>query len=280
MSEPYPPSPSRALKIALAVSLLAHALLLAVRFQPTEATKPPALQARFAPRPAAPPADVRPPPPAPRPPPRPKADKAKPAPRILTARPSAKPVVRATEPAPKWTVAQKEEMDRFLDDLASETRAKPKPDLAERSLAMARSIARDSGRHHRDELAERVERIPNSPPIDPFSLEFYLDSLVRKLNRSAAFVNNDPRARGVRSASIEVRLNPDGTLKSFTVLRSGDQQEEIAFVKSVVERSIPFAAFPPDIVRSARSLALMICIQPPGPGGSGFGFTRKSEGGC
>ncbi|HQD16851.1 MAG TPA: hypothetical protein PLY54_15500, partial [Ottowia sp.] len=102
--------------------------------------------------------------------------------------------------------------------------------------------------------------------------------LVKKLNRSASFVKNDPRARGMHSAAVEVRLNPDGSLKSFKVINAGDQQEEIAFVKSVVERAVPFAAFPPDIGKSARSLALMICIQPTGLGGDGFGFTRRPDG--
>jgi hypothetical protein len=57
-------------------------------------------------------------------------------------------------------------------------------------------------------------------------------------------VKNDPRSRGVQAAAIEVRINPDGSLKSFTVTRSGDQQAEIAFVKSVVERAVPFCRLP------------------------------------
>ena len=179
-------------------------------------------------------------------------------------------------------------MNNFLDELASDAKArqaKPKPDLAERSLAMAREhtreALRDGSRNRQDALSDLIERIPDSPPVDPFSLEFYLDSLVKKLNRSASFVKNDPRSRGVQAAAIEVRINPDGSLKSFTVTRSGDQQAEIAFVKSVVEQAVPFSAFPPDIVRSARSLGLMICIQPTGSGNGGFGFTRRPEGsGC
>ena len=223
-----------------------------------------------------------------------KAKQAKPAPReprprILTARKDVAPTLRQAETTPKWSVAQKQEMDNFLNDLATEAKARPKPDLAERSMAMAREIARESGRDNherpqeggsrrRNDSTDLIERIPDSPPVDPFSLEFYMDALVKKLNRSASFVKNDPRARGLHSAAVEVRLNPDGSLKSFKVLNAGDQQEEIAFVKSVVERAVPFAAFPPDIGRSARSLALMICIQPAGLGGDGFGFTRRPEG--
>jgi len=109
----------------------------------------------------------------------------------------------------------------------------------------------------------------------------YVDGLVRRLNRSAGFVRNDPRSKGVRQASVQFRLNPDGSLKSFSVLNMGDQAEEIAFIKSVVERSIPFAPFPADLNRSARSLAMTICIVPGSAGGGGFGFTRNANGrGC
>ena len=80
----------------------------------------------------------------------------------------------------------------------------------------------------------------------------------------------------MRLAAVHFRINPDGSLKTFKVLNAGDQQEEIAFIKSVVERAVPFAAFPPDIARSARSLGMTICIQP-GDGG-GFGFSRVADG--
>ncbi|WP_291994140.1 hypothetical protein [Candidatus Accumulibacter sp. ACC003] len=43
----------------------------------------------------------------------------------------------------------------------------------------------------------------------------------------------------------------------------------------VVERAIPFAAYPPDIARAARSLGVTICIAP-GRGG-GFGFSRMAD---
>ena len=288
----YVPSP-RPLRLAIAISLLAHALVLLIQISkpPQETPEAPQLQARLAPRQARkPPAEIRPAPP----PVASKTQQAKPAPReprprILTARKDLAPTVRQAEPTPKWTIAQKQEMDSFLNELATEAKARPKPDLAERSMAMAREIARESGRDNherpqeggsrrRNDPTDLIERIPDSPPVDPFSLEFYMDALVKKLNRSASFVKNDPRARGLHSAAVEVRLNPDGSLKSVKVVNAGDQQEEIAFVKSVVERAVPFAAFPPDIGRSARSLALMICIQPTGLGGDGFGFTRRPEG--
>jgi hypothetical protein len=124
-----------------------------------------------------------------------------------------------------------------------------------------------------------LERLPHTPPVDRFSLEMYLDALVKKLNRSAGFVRNDRRARGLGTAMVRIRVSPDGTLRSFEVVEAADQQEEIAFVRSVVERAVPFSPFPPDIVRSARSLAMVICIQP-GSGG-GVGFSRVPAGrGC
>ena len=106
------------------------------------------------------------------------------------------------------------------------------------------------------------------------------DSLITRLNRSASHVTKDPRSQGMHNASIQFRINPDGSLKSFVVLNAGDQAGEIAFIRSVVERSIPFATFPPDINKAARSLAMTICILPSSNGG-GFGFTRIPEGqGC
>ncbi|HRF73777.1 MAG TPA: hypothetical protein PL117_13480 [Accumulibacter sp.] len=165
-------------------------------------------------------------------------------------------------------------MNRFLDELASEAKTEARPSLAQRSLAMAREQSRQQVRQDMEGTA-MLERRPNTPPPEPFSLDFYVDGVVKRLNRSAAFVRNDPRSKGVHLASVHFRINPDGSLKSFKVLNAGDQQEEIAFIKSVVERAIPFAAFPPDIARAARSLGVTICIAP-GAGG-GFGFSRMAD---
>jgi hypothetical protein len=180
-----------------------------------------------------------------------------------------------TQPAPRWTTAERNEMNRFLEDLGSTP--KNAPTLAQRSLAMAREVARQDARRDEAENAV-VERLPNSPPIDPFGLELYMEALIKKLNRSAAYVKNDPRAKGVKMAAVQVKLNPNGTLKSFKILNAGDQQDEIAFVRQVVEQAVPFAAFPADIQRSAKSLSMLICIMPPRAGGGGFGFTRHPDG--
>jgi len=63
------------------------------------------------------------------------------------------------------------------------------------------------------------------------------------------------------------------------VLNAADQADEIAFIKSVIERSVPFSPFPPDIDKAARSLGVTICIRP-GAGDAGMGFSRTDGRGC
>ncbi len=177
-----------------------------------------------------------------------------------------------------WTPAEREEMNRFLEGLATDAKAAPAPTLAQRARAMARDLGRQEGAREAAEGAV-LERIPDTPPPEPFSLDLYVDGLIKRLNKSAAYVRDDPRARGVRAAAVQFRVNGDGTLRSFVVLNAGDQQEAIAFIRSVVERAAPYAPFPPDIARGARSLAMTICIRP--GGGGGLGFSRLPEGrGC
>jgi hypothetical protein len=264
------------LRLAIALSLLVHGLVLLIPVEPPQVEERAArrLEASFAKK-----AEPRPTPVLPVTPPASAVVKpAKPQPQrkiLALDKAQGRAVAAAT---PKWSVAQREEMNSFLRELDGQ--ARQAPDLAQRSLAMAREIGQ------RQDVAEKegsevLERLPNSPPVNPFSLEMYLDALVRKLNRSAGFVRNDPRGKGVRNAAIEIRLNPDGSLKSFKVLDAADQQEEIAFVKAVVEQSVPFSPFPPDIGKSAKSLAMLICIRPANSGGGGFGFTRNPGGrGC
>ncbi|MBL8457870.1 MAG: hypothetical protein JNM92_00760, partial [Zoogloea sp.] len=114
MFQPHYVPSQRPLQLAIAISLLAHALVLLIQISrpPQEIPEAPQLQARLAPRQARkPPAETRPaPPPVPS-----KAQQARPAPReprprILTARKDAAPTLRQAEPTPKWSIAQKEEM--------------------------------------------------------------------------------------------------------------------------------------------------------------------------
>lgn len=258
---------------AIAVSVLIHGLVLFIPHSEPAGGSPPRLEASLAPRAPKPQPDkpvVAPQKPAVR---DHKATKRSPAlAKMLTTDKAGGPRVAAR---PKWSAAEKKEMDNFLDELATQ----PKPTLAQRSLAMARDVGRQMAQQEAAESAT-LEMRPNAPPADPFSLEMYVDGLVKRLNRSAGFVKNDPRSKGVRSAAVQFRLNPDGTLKSFSVLNMGDQAEEIAFIKSVVEKSIPFAPFPADINKAARSLAMTICIVPGSAGSGGFGFTRSGGRGC
>jgi hypothetical protein len=197
--------------------------------------------------------------------------------RILAVAKASHPAARRI-PVPQWSTAEKAEMNKFLDELASPAHAPPT--LAQRSMAMARNMAQQEVGDS-EAAMEVIERLPNSPPVDPFGLEMYMDALVKKLNRSAAYVKNDPRSKGLNVAVVQVKLKPDGRLLSFRVLNMADQQDEIAFIKQVVEQAVPFAAFPSDIQRSAKSLSMLICIQPARAGGGGFGFTRNADGrGC
>lgn len=255
---------------AIAVSAVIHGLILFVpHSEPANGNRLPRLEATLAPRL----------PKAPAPAPEQELSTPKPAARAAKKTPVQRRLMTASKPSRQnWSVAEKKEMNDFLDDLATESKNEPKPTLAQRSLVMAREAGRQMAQRDASQSAT-LELRPNAPPADPFSLEMYVDGLVKRLNRSARYVRNDPRSKGVHQASVQFRLNPDGSLKSFSVLNMGDQAEEIAFIRSVVERSIPFAPFPADLNRSARSLAMTICILPASSDG-GFGFTRSSGPGC
>lgn len=252
---------------AIAASLLLHALVLMWPQQAPEREAAPArIEARLVPR--APQA-------------RPESLPRPPVPTATGQRPSPQrtPLLTRKPEAARWSVAERREMDDFLGGLERENRRTPPPTLAQRSLTMAREAGQQMAQ--RDGTgAALLEMRPDAAPPDPFSLDLYVDGLVRRLNRSAGFVRNDPRSRGVRTASVRFRVNPDGSLKLFEVLNAGDQDEEIAFIRSIVERAVPFAPFPADIDRAARSLAITICIKPGSGGGDGFGFSRTGGKGC
>lgn len=259
---------------AIALSLLLHGLVLVIPQHAPEGTDRPArrIEARLAQPAPATPASAAP---------------AKSASKAAPVKPRVEKRVIALErgkstattpPARQWSVKEREEMNNFLNELGAQ--ARPAPTLAQRSLAMARELGREQARQDGEDNVE-LERLPNGPPVDPFSLEMYLDAMVKKLNRSAAFVKNDPRAKGVRSALVRVRLKPDGSLHSFEVLNAADQHDEIAFIKAVVEQAVPFAAFPADLRKSAKSLGMLICIRPPSSSGGSLGFSRDTTGrGC
>lgn len=176
--------------------------------------------------------------------------------------------------ARSWSNAERADMNKFLDELATKPRA-PDPgnlSLSQRALALARELGKLGPKEDEDEALGRPAA--SGKVVEPYSLEMYFDAFVRKMNRSAAFVKNEPRVRGSRKALVEISLNSDGSLKSYRVLRSGDQAAEIAYIKSVIDRASPFSAFPPDIRRARDSLSIMMCIIPASAGGSG-GFSRS-----
>lgn len=256
---------------AFLASLLLHlAILFYPHREPLPQPRPPRIEATLDRHQPAPPevrAEVQPPSPSPQ------TERLHRERQVLTA-----PKSRESTPSRQWTTAERDDMKRFLDGLAAEAKATPKPTLAQRAHAMAREMGRQQEAQEA-EAGAVLERIPNTPPPDQFSLDFYVEGLIKRLNKSAAYVRNDPRAKGVRTASIQFRVNPDGSLRSFVVLNAGDQQAEIDFIHNVVERAAPFGAFPRDLAGSARSLAMTICILPSGSGG--FGFSRMPEGhGC
>lgn len=175
-----------------------------------------------------------------------------------------------------WSRAEKDEIDDFLKPAPS----KPMTggDLAQRAMAAARNLppVDDSNPQERMELQAQNRRLAKA---DPFTLEMYFDALYRKLNRTAAFVKRPNHDVGRNSAAVRITLNPDGTLKSFRVMWSADQQAEIAYVNDLFKRAAPFSPFPPELLRATDSLILEICIVPGQGGGSdGAVFTPMASG--
>lgn len=262
---PHPPSLVRLPPaLALAISLVLHLLVLLIPARQPDAPARPAKRLQASLQPPAPKVEAV----VPQAPAKHKAEK--PGRRILAMKPSQ--ATAPSFPVPVWSEAEKSEMNEFLAETARE--AKARPSLAQNALAMARHLGQqDEGE------GETLERIPDSPPVDPLGLELYLDALVKKLNRSYAFVEDKRKKQGLKKAAVRVRLNPDGSLESLKVLNAADQQDEIAFIQAVVRQAAPFSPFPSDLKKSAKSLSMLICIKPPGDG-AGPGFTRSSGKGC
>jgi hypothetical protein len=151
-------------------------------------------------------------------------------------------------------------------------------ELARRALAMARGMGRIEEDGGEDAFSTQQEA--RLKEIDPLSLEWYFNSFISKLNRSARFVPREPRQKGQRAAEVEIIINRDGSLREYKVIRAADRQMEVDYIRAVVERAVPFSAFPNDISSKTDVLSLTICIQPPGESGSGAGFTRTSGKKC
>lgn len=273
------------IRLAFAVSLALHAAVLALHLvMPPMTPRTVADQASsrldITLAPPRPPATIPTPPEPVAPPtltPQPKV-KPRPAPpkRILAAPNKEKPSVAQSETPPPENPALK----KFLEEIAPPPAPQPPPkpsgtELAQRALAMARGIARQDDS---DGAFKESRRANNGRAIDPLAMELYFDAFVRKLNRSAAFVPSEQRGKGADVAVVQVLLNSDGSLKSYRVLTAADQQAEIAYVRNVVERAAPFAAFPPDMRDTIDTLSIEICILPPRAGAGGGAFSRTFGG--
>ncbi|MBK8336843.1 MAG: hypothetical protein IPL03_09700 [Sterolibacteriaceae bacterium] len=279
----------RRIAVALAISLCLHAGLLLLRgAAPVE--RPRSLGDERSERldvTLAPPAAPRAPPvasAAPAPPPT--APRRKPLrstasrPDRLTAPPAPnRPAIE--QPTQAEVQARREATARFLEEI----RPLPQPpatDLSQQALAMARNLARGSADEAADNRREAPFRTPraarNEDGGNPLSMELYFEAFVQKLNRSATFVSKDRREHGADVAVVQVQLNADGTLRRYRILSAADQQSEIDYVRRVVERAAPFAAFPPDIRRNNDSLSFQICILPARAGAGGGGFSRTFGG--
>jgi hypothetical protein len=258
--------PCRPLYLALGVSLLMHSAVLFIGFSAADRESGPG---------AAPPGRLQTTLARVRPPDAPTVRRGASAPaatirKAATAsrRPAAAPT--GIDAKPSWSAAERADMNKFLDELSAE-RARPPggSELAARALAMARQmrpLASDDGE----------AGSPANEGVEPYSLAMYFDAFVRKMNRSAAFVGNTPgRRAGSHKALVEIVLNADGSLKSYRILRSGDQLAEIAYIKSVIDRASPFSAFPRDIRRVGDSLSILMCILPAHAGEGGGGFSRS-----
>jgi hypothetical protein len=148
-------------------------------------------------------------------------------------------------------------------------------ELARRALAMASGMGSTELDQGDDAISTSQDGKGKTP--DPFSLSMYFDAFIKKLNSSARFVPHPDRPPGRHVAAVQIVINPDGSLKNYKILYVADQQTEIDYVRSVVERAIPFAAFPPDIRATQKQLTMTLCINPPG---AESGFTRTSGAEC
>lgn len=271
------PAARRSLRLAFAASLALHlALLLAPVTPPVQRSA-----ASGSPPPSRLQGQLRPPSPASRATPTTPPDSSKPVVAVTGKNGARRVHQSARQPAPpRWSAAEKADMNRFLNELGSPARPRTAQEMVHNALATAREIGREQARS--EEAAGH--RQGSQQPVNRLSMELYFDALVKKLNRSAAFVKDEPRSKGVKAAAVQIQLNADGSLHSFRILSATDQQSEIAYIKQVVERAVPFAALPGDLRQELAGnsggpaiLAILICIQPSYLGG-GFGFTRTANG--
>ena len=258
--------PDKPLAIAYVVSVLIHIAVLSLSVSPPSGSPPQQLKVTIAKAPTPKVVET------------PSPERKKPKQKILTAAPYSNPSPM-TWPVRTWSRAERSEMDNFLNELAAEAKPQRGKELAAQALANARQSENIPAGATSSENTEPQKPGPARKSVDAFSMEMYFDAFLTKLNRSAAFVKKETRKGGYRKALVKILLSPDGTLKSYEVLRSGDQEIEIAYIKSVVDRASPFSAFPRDIAGAAQVLSIFICITPSGSDGGGS-FSRASPNEC
>lgn len=257
----------KTLAIAIGLSLVLHALVL---FLPLLFSQPPGgndaspyrvyapLQARIYKRGRA------------TAPPQPAVSQTAQAPQTRSASPQRGKARVLTSPGGNWRTAQR--------PAAAPSRPLSGSELAQRALAMARSMGSSADDGGTD--AESTRQEGRGGDVEPLALQWYFDSFISKLNRSARFVRRAPPPKGQRAAQVEIIINRDGSLREYRIVQAADRQIEIDYIKSVVDRAVPFAAFPPEISKHTDTLSLDICIQPPGDPGGGFGFSRTGSKRC
>lgn len=193
------------------------------------------------------------------------------------------PPPAATQPTPPQ---QKDSRAKVLSSKQGKWRTQAPPaakqpsgaELAARALAMARgmgSFEEDAG-----EDAESTRQEAKLKEIDPLSLDWYFNSFITKLNRSARFVERPAPSKGYRAAEVQLIINREGKLVDYKVIRAADRHIEVAYIEAIARQAAPFAPFPADIAKKTDTLPLTICIQPPGDASSSFGFTRTGSKRC
>lgn len=175
-------------------------------------------------------------------------------------------------------------MEKFLEEAAKAARPPARPatgqELAQQALIIAGTPARPPTENSQIRESPVSKTNASGKAVEPLSLEMYIAAFVQKLNRSANFIQKSQRIRGLHVGEVEIVLNSDGRLKNFRVLREGDQQAEINYIKSVIEIAAPFAAFPPDIKEKMDTLSVPICISPLFASEGGRAFSRSGTKDC
>lgn len=173
----------------------------------------------------------------------------------------------------KWSRAERAEMDAFLGELARGAKGKSGRQLAQQALAQAGKAGEVYEQEQGDTGSATRSSTAQGKPVERISLDLYFDAFIHKMNQSARFVKRPAASEGYGKALVELVIGADGAVSSFRILRAANQQAEIDYVRAVVTRASPFAALPPDFRAVARGLTIQLCVT--SRPGSGGGFSRS-----